>query len=46
MMARELVRCLQVFVALAEDMSLIPRTHEGVHIHCNFGLRQSNATLF
>lgn len=42
----ELVHWLQAFVALSEDMSLIPRAHVAVHIHCNFSLRASDATLF
>lgn len=42
----ELVHWLQAFVALSEDMSLIPRAHVAVHIHRNFSLRASDATLF
>lgn len=46
MMTGELVRWLQAFVTLAEDMSLIPRTRVAVHIHRFFSLRESDATLF
>lgn len=46
MMTGELGRWLQAFVALAEDMSLIPRTRVAVHIHHIFSLRESDATLF